>query len=771
MKAKFFALSLLTAACMASCSDSSIDTDVISPEQGELTTYRFKANVMLPQEMAGSVTRAQGDQEYNDDGTNKVHNDGVEQEYTVDKDKIFFAVYNADGIALTRATIDGDLNWVKDNDNALVTIGADVTLKATQKPKWLVVFVNLTEKERTNLTGQNLDNLLTGMENDGKFFRPGRNYLSAALGNDGQTFYQRPASFRNMMLERYANLKDEKKSGFFMMNSSWNSDANNDTQGRHNIRAVDVSNCVLEESEYLQRMATSDNKPETALVYIERVVAKVNTIFDLTNKTAISDAGKGYWVNSSTPNDLPVVKINQKQGYNNGTYTEGSETKSYAPESYYVKFDGWQLNATNKSFKPLKDIGESPSYFNNIAGNNYKAFRDGRSYWAIDLNYEQNTNYYLTNGSFKDGDYGWAYGNPANTIPQLNYYSLTNMKRLKFGTAAADGDIKDYTDYCFENTMVGASHEHTGAVTHVLVRAQYGKMDGSTFIPYGKESATGAYVKNSDNKYKNIYRVAKTIYEEEGLIHYIYDHLKAMYPTDMTGISQIKLEHNNKNFYNHNDVKSHVIVTALNGKQFTGLDGEVHTITNGDVTEIVFGEATIYTFERGVCYYSIPIKHFAEGKKVGDEGYFGVVRNHWYQITIDQVNSFGHPATPGEGPDPNDPDKPYDPENPGGTNPGNDPTDPTKPVQTNPTDPDNPQNPNDPRDPTNPGPNNPNTPPTNPGDPDTDNPHDPGKPNPGKPIIPEDSEDDDFNLNARIKVLSWAKMKMDAQLGGMQTWK
>ena len=725
---------------MTSCSDS-LDTDITTVEQGELTTYKFKTAIVLPQEMAEGLTRAEGDKEFNDNGTNKTHNDGVVEEYTIDNNKLYFALYNADGIALSRATVDNISSWT-DESSALVTIGADVTLKALQKPKYLVVFANLTDEERTNLTGQNLENLLTGKANDGNYFRPGRNYLASSLGESGETFYQRPASFRNMMLSRYANLSD---ANFFMMNSSWNSDANNDDQGHHNIRAVDISNYVFEENDFI-----ASTSPR-AIVYIERVVAKVNTLFEVP-ATATTDAGKGYRV--ADVNGLPAVKINQKKGYNNGTYTENSQKKPYAPESYYVKFDGWQLNATNKSFKPLKDIGDTPGRFINIAGNNYKAFRDGRSYWAFDQNYEQDPDYYLINSDFTAGNNGWAY----TKTPQLNYYTLTNMKRLKFGTADAQGKIKDYTDYCFENTMVGESQEHTGAVTHVLVRAQYIHEDGTTV---GKD--------------KNVYRVAKTIYEEEGLRHFIFDHLDAMYPNKLT-IDDILLEHNNKDFHDHNDVKSKVKIKAgvlaqkfSEGIKYTGIDEHGNavekTVVDGDVTEIVFGQATVYTFERGVCYYSIPIKHFADGKKVGDEGYFGVVRNHWYQITINEVNSFGHPATPGEGPDPNDPDKPYDPENPGKPNDDGSSTDPTKPVPNNPNDPDNPSKPDspDPTKPDYPGPDDPNTP-------GGHNPHDPNNPNPGKPIIPEDNEDDDFNLNARIKVLSWAKMSMKAQLGGMQNW-
>lgn len=748
MKAKFFALSLLTAACMASCSDSSIDTDIISPEQGELTTYRFKANVMLPQEMAGSVTRATDDQTP-DDGDNK--------EWKVDNKKVYFSLYNANGIPLNPAFLENELTWKKDDDQH-ITIGADVTLKANQKPKYLVVYVNLVDDERTFYMGKNLENLLTGQNNDQTYFRPGHNYLASSLGEDGETFYQRPASFRNMMLERYANLKKD-EGGFFMMNSSWNDNWQNDQSGNHNIRAVDISSVVHEESEF---KALSDAERGEALVYIERVVAKVNTLFEVPD-TPTEEAGKGYKV--AEVDGLPIVKINQKSGYNNNN----------ADASYYVKFDGWQLNATNKSFIPLKDIGENPSRFVNIAGNDYQPYRTGRSYWAFDQNYDYKKDNYVTNQDF-DENKGWSYG---NNRPQLNYYTLTNMKRLKFGMyhEGADKnstDIAQYTDYCFENTMNGEGTNHTDAVTHVLVRAQYVIKDtNNKYRPYGTDD-DGKYVKNADGTYKNIYRVGKTIFTEEQLINYIYAHLEAMYPSKMNDKNQIKLYHNNQDFKNHNDVKSHVLVNDLITTKYTDIKGNEAEVPNekttdedgnirykGDVTEIVFGQATVYTFERGVCYYSIPIKHFADNHSVGEEGFYGVVRNHWYQVKISGVNAFGHPATPGEGPrdpskpkdDPDyDPDKPYDPQNPGGDNPN-------VPGGKNPSDPDNPNSPGDPKDPNNPGPN---------------KPHDPTDPqhpsDPGKPIIPEDTEDDDFNLNARIKVLPWAKMQMQAQLGGMQTW-
>jgi hypothetical protein len=49
----------------------------------------------------------------------------------------------------------------------------------------------------------------------------------------------------------------------------------------------------------------------------------------------------------------------------------------------------------------------------------------------------------------------------------------------------------------------------------------------------------------------------------------------------------------------------------------------------------------------GYMYYSIPIEHLGAQNAVTDlstaeEGYFGVVRNHWYKLSIDEITGFGH---------------------------------------------------------------------------------------------------------------------------------
>lgn len=56
-------------------------------------------------------------------------------------------------------------------------------------------------------------------------------------------------------------------------------------------------------------------------------------------------------------------------------------------------------------------------------------------------------------------------------------------------------------------------------------------------------------------------------------------------------------------------------------------------------------------FNGGSMFYSVPIEHLVASTdtKVTAEGQFGIVRNHWYQLTINKVLSLGHGVFDPEG--------------------------------------------------------------------------------------------------------------------------
>lgn len=49
-------------------------------------------------------------------------------------------------------------------------------------------------------------------------------------------------------------------------------------------------------------------------------------------------------------------------------------------------------------------------------------------------------------------------------------------------------------------------------------------------------------------------------------------------------------------------------------------------------------------YENGKSVYYIPVQHLGalEGKTTVDECYYGVVRNHWYKLTISKFTKVGH---------------------------------------------------------------------------------------------------------------------------------
>ncbi|MDE6010831.1 MAG: fimbria major subunit, partial [Muribaculaceae bacterium] len=52
-----------------------------------------------------------------------------------------------------------------------------------------------------------------------------------------------------------------------------------------------------------------------------------------------------------------------------------------------------------------------------------------------------------------------------------------------------------------------------------------------------------------------------------------------------------------------------------------------------------------YCYNDGMVYYNIPIRHLRPGYVPGEKiltGMFGVVRNHWYQVTISAIKNLGH---------------------------------------------------------------------------------------------------------------------------------
>ena len=87
---------------------------------------------------------------------------------------------------------------------------------------------------------------------------------------------------------------------------------------------------------------------------------------------------------------------------------------------------------------------------------------------------------------------------------------------------------------------------------------------------------------------------------------------------------------------------------------FTALVGTSGSETSDDNLEA----SDIYKYSDGVCYYPVWIKHNPTSEIAMEQDKYGVVRNHWYELTVTDIKKLGvNKPTYDDPDDPDDPDE------------------------------------------------------------------------------------------------------------------
>ena len=372
--------------------------------------------------------------------------------------------------------------------------------------------------------------------------------------------------------------------GFFMTNSSYKG-----TDGEI-VQEVNVSGATMEVlgNETLETVKQTDayNDLVPAEIYVERVVAKVDLDVDLSeSSTNLAVTGE---------EGLYQLKYADKDGENETEYSD-----------YAIKVVDWMLNATNKKFHALKNIEKG--WANTWYG-------DGRSFWAIDDNYA--TGNYLTETDLTTKTAEQI----ENLTLDLNYYNLSEI----------EGEIAT-PQYCYENTLVADAIN--SAATHVVLKAQYHeKGSNNTWAPV------------DENDY--IYRINQKIYNAASIKALIANVLISKYnfyanSEATAAMDAATLVNSIILTVNADDVDAIASISLAQGVVAKTKAGEVKNVENW-TTE--FNGGTIIGYKGGYCYYTIPIKHFSTADE-GELGHYGVVRNHWYQLTVSSIAGFGEPGS------------------------------------------------------------------------------------------------------------------------------
>ena len=375
--------------------------------------------------------------------------------------------------------------------------------------------------------------------------------------------------------------------GFLMTNSTYANNSDSPTEA-NTIKAVDISGYIQE----IENIADV----KTIEVYVERVVAKATL-----NVTSIKLKDDTY--------ELPNKDANNKIG---------------------VKLLGWTLNATNKSFLPLKKIEGINRDWTEMAGSFYLNSTDNhRSYWAVDDNYDGGT--YGANSDFG----GETTPNTWNEN-DLNYYSINDIINDNQKNPSFNGEK---ASYCLENTMDAQTAANKAAITHMLIVGQY-------------TDKTGEPLTNGED----IYRYGGKIYTKIELGQYIIDKLK-YFNYNVGNVQTTDFEFvTNTTWKNRADVKIEKIYYKAEGQNESLVCFKKDGTNLKDLKMVVFDSPTLWVYPQGYCYYTVPIRHFYTGKAASDVGYYGMVRNHWYSVTV-TLNGFGEPASPDKPIIPDDPEE------------------------------------------------------------------------------------------------------------------
>lgn len=279
-----------------------------------------------------------------------------------------------------------------------------------------------------------------------------------------------------------------------------------------------------------------------------------------------------------------------------------------------VEIKNWQLDVTNKSTFPVHQTDGLSTAFTDIWSTS--RFYDGdnntfkRVYWGVDPNYN-------------DAKYQVL----ENCNEAFNMISKNDIN-----------GVAGVAQYCLENTF-DLANMMQGQTTRVVFKAVYTPKDftaGQTFYKIGNNTA----IWDADKLAKQIKTVAlkaMNITDAAEQTKYSVDLSKGSNISGVAGLHKIEAE----NITYTGEAPSKVtpdVVDAINDK--LGLK-----------------ETGISTYLNGEAYYIARIKHFNEltpwtagtpynGDNKAFLGRYGVLRNNWYDLSVNSISGLGYPDVP-----------------------------------------------------------------------------------------------------------------------------
>lgn len=400
---------------------------------------------------------------------------------------------------------------------------------------------------------------------------------------DNSTLHSGTMTLSELRTSATGSKFNDKTEGFVMSNSVYES-------AGQDICSTPVANNVF---------STSDKALSNPVdIYVERVNAKVNAKIDANYPADKTE--KAWTKNEDGKYQIKVGSIDVT------TYEENTNsTPTTHKYPVYAVVQGWQVADANGKAEVCKQI--KTSWFAGELGINPWTTSDyHRSFWSESVPFNSGA---VTganrpvNPSFNDINMPLSDGfaaTPVYTLPNTPDAVVKNPKTsdndLTKLIVAAKLVYKD-VDNSYKTAQVcqyrGLTYLGEDAVKKQIVGG---------FKQYLKKTATGGYqsIEASDITFKTV-----------------------------PGSSVVK--------------DYEVVATlASNVGELYVKDGETYkTVSKDDVNAALAKEEAQVRSTDGATYYYTPIKHLGDAGKLGE---YGIVRNHSYQVTIQNIKGFGTPV-------------------------------------------------------------------------------------------------------------------------------
>lgn len=392
--------------------------------------------------------------------------------------------------------------------------------------------------------------------------------------------------------------------------SDWNAVAN--------AKAKDIANYT--NGFYMANAPLFKDNKVTTLVAIDQ-----NKIYP-TEEQAAKSAATDVYV------ERGLAKVTLKTGIAAGMTDDNYTVTGVTYQGDKVKISNWALDVTNQKTFPIhnvdglatatdyKDIWSNTATPAGSNGATTQRFVDNKAtlaqrvYWGKDPNYD-NTDLCDT----KDAD-------KKALKAEFNYVANEDV------TAKPNTSL-----YCLENTF-NLANMMQGQTTRVVFKAKY--------IPNGIAENT------------NFYKIGKNtaIWNEDNLVKEIEAAVASVFPgttTDKITVN-LKAEGNDITAAGTHYIKAaNIAVTGVEAEKITNNITAINT-------QLGLKEADkvgISTYAGGESYYIARIKHFGDAltkwesgtygeKNLEYLGRYGVLRNNWYELTVQSVSGPGYPSVP-----------------------------------------------------------------------------------------------------------------------------